>query len=73
MRHVIMAVLIAACGPAFAYAQTPAPVGVDLVRLTDGKSAQVHNRALTVATEDGRAVARVDARSVTVGSRSTIT
>ncbi len=63
MRHVIMAVLIAACSPAFAHAQTSAPVAVDLGRLTDGKSAQVHNRALSVATEEGRAVARVDARS----------
>jgi hypothetical protein len=34
----------------------------DLARLTDGKSAQVNNRALTVTTENGRAVARLDAR-----------
>ena len=36
---------------------------MDLGRLTDGKSAQVYNRALTVATEDGRTVARLDARA----------
>ena len=32
-------------------------------RLADGKGAQVFNRALAVATEDGRAVARLDARA----------
>jgi hypothetical protein len=43
-------------------AQPPKTVTPDLARLTDGKSAQVFNRALTVATEGGRTVARLDAR-----------
>jgi hypothetical protein len=43
-------------------AQAPRPVTPDLSRLNDGKSAQVFNRALTVATESGRTVVRLDAR-----------
>ncbi len=44
-------------------AQTPEPVTPDLARLSDGKSAQVFNRALAVATEGGRTVVRLDARA----------
>jgi glyoxylase-like metal-dependent hydrolase (beta-lactamase superfamily II) len=43
-------------------AQPPNTVTPDLARLTDGKSGQIFNRALTVAIEAGRAVARLDAR-----------
>ena len=35
----------------------------NLAGLSDGKSAQVYNRSLTVTREDGRAVARLDARA----------
>jgi glyoxylase-like metal-dependent hydrolase (beta-lactamase superfamily II) len=44
-------------------AQTPAPVTPDLARLSDGEGGKVFNRALAVATEDGRAVLRLDARA----------
>jgi glyoxylase-like metal-dependent hydrolase (beta-lactamase superfamily II) len=43
-------------------AQAPEAVTPDLARLSDGKTAQVFNRALAVATEGGRTVARLDAR-----------
>jgi len=49
--------------PAAVFAQPPNTIILDLARLTDGKYAQVFNRALTVATEDGRTVARLDARA----------
>ena len=44
-------------------AQRPSTVTPDLARLTDGRSGQIFNRALTVAIEEGRAVARLDARA----------
>jgi glyoxylase-like metal-dependent hydrolase (beta-lactamase superfamily II) len=44
-------------------AQAPEPATPDLARLSDGKGAQVFNRALAVAPEGGRAVARLDARA----------
>jgi glyoxylase-like metal-dependent hydrolase (beta-lactamase superfamily II) len=59
-RLVVLVAVLGGTGEAAA--QVPKPVTPDLARLTDGKSAQVFNRALTVATEDGRPVARVDAR-----------
>jgi len=59
-RLVLAAALLGGAGTV--RAQAPKPVTPDLARLADGKSAQVFNRALTVATESGRAVARLDAR-----------
>lgn len=44
-------------------AQVPRPLEPDLAQLVDGKSAQLFNRTVTVAREDGRAVARLDARA----------
>lgn len=44
-------------------AQAPQVSSPDFAKLSDGRSAQVYNRALTVSTEGGRAVARFDARS----------
>jgi len=44
-------------------AQRPSTVTPDLARLTDGRSGQIFNRALTVAIEEGRAVARLEARA----------
>jgi glyoxylase-like metal-dependent hydrolase (beta-lactamase superfamily II) len=49
--------------PAAVFAQPPNTIIPDLARLTDGKYAQVFNRALTVATEEGRTLARLDART----------
>jgi glyoxylase-like metal-dependent hydrolase (beta-lactamase superfamily II) len=43
-------------------AQVAKRVDVDMASLGDGKSAQLVNRALTVTREDGRVVARLDAR-----------
>jgi glyoxylase-like metal-dependent hydrolase (beta-lactamase superfamily II) len=59
-RLVVLAAVLG--GSAETVAQVPKPVTPDLARLTDGKGAQAFNRVLTVATEDGRPVARVDAR-----------
>ena len=49
--------------PAAVLAQAQQSVAPDLGQLADGKGAQVFNRALTVATEGGRNVARLDARA----------
>jgi len=49
--------------PAAVLAQAQQTVAPDLGQLADGKDAQVFNRALTVAAEGGRAVARLDARA----------
>ena len=49
--------------PADSRAQAPNPITPDLARLTDGRGGQVFNRALTVAAEGGRTVARLDART----------
>jgi glyoxylase-like metal-dependent hydrolase (beta-lactamase superfamily II) len=49
--------------PAAVLAQAPNPITPDLARLTDGRSGQVFNRALTAASEEGRTVARLDART----------
>lgn len=43
-------------------AQVPPPIAPDLGALVNGHGAQVFNRTLTAGTEDGRAVARLDAR-----------
>ena len=61
------AVLAAGVALAFAatvgHAQTLAATTPDFARLADGKGALVFNRALTVATDRGRTVARLDARA----------
>jgi glyoxylase-like metal-dependent hydrolase (beta-lactamase superfamily II) len=61
-RLVVAAVVLGAC-PAGAFEQAQRTITPDLLHVHDGKGAQVFNRALTVATEDGRAVARLDARA----------
>ena len=61
-RLVVAAVVLGAC-PAGAFEQAQRSITPDLLHVHDGKGAQVFNRALTVATEDGRAVARLDARA----------
>ena len=63
MKHALAAALVLAGGSVLLSAQVPAPMTPDLARLGDGKSAQVYNRALTVTKEDGRTVARLDARA----------
>lgn len=54
----MLSALLAAPG----FAQVPPPLAPDLGTLADGHGAQVFNRALAAGTEDGRAVARLDAR-----------
>jgi glyoxylase-like metal-dependent hydrolase (beta-lactamase superfamily II) len=63
VKHALAAALVLAGGPVLLSAQVPGPITPDLARLGDGKSAQVYNRALTVTKEDGRTVARLDARA----------
>jgi glyoxylase-like metal-dependent hydrolase (beta-lactamase superfamily II) len=58
----IVAALILCSSVVSVLAQTPKAVVPDFGSLADGKGAQVFNRTLTVAKEDGRTVARVDAR-----------
>jgi hypothetical protein len=55
--------LVLGWGSGTALAQLPKPSAPDFARLADGKSAQVFNRTLTVATEGGRTVAVLDARA----------
>jgi hypothetical protein len=62
MGGLVLVAVVLASSAGGGLAQAPTPVAPDLARLTDGKSAQVVNRALTVATESGRTVARLDAR-----------
>ena len=60
-RPVLTAVVISlTLSPALA--QIPKPIEVDLARLADGRDARVFNRALAAGREDGRTVARLDAR-----------
>jgi glyoxylase-like metal-dependent hydrolase (beta-lactamase superfamily II) len=61
-RLVVAAAVLGAC-PAGAFEQAQRAITPDLLHVHDGKGAQVFNRALTVATEDNRAVARLDARA----------
>ena len=49
--------------PAAVLAQAQQTITPDLARLADGRGAQIFNRARTVAVEEGRAVARLDARA----------
>lgn len=54
---IVLSLLLAALG----FAQIPPPIAPDLGHLADGRGAKVFNRTLTAGTEDGRAVARLDA------------
>jgi hypothetical protein len=45
------------------FGQAARAIEPDLARLANGQGAQVYNRALTAGREEGRAVARLDARS----------
>jgi hypothetical protein len=58
----VLAAAVLGPGVGRVQAQAPGPVTPDLSRLSDGKSAQVFNRALAVATEGGRTVVSLDAR-----------
>ena len=65
MRKTVRLALVAAAlggSAGSGLAQAPQTLTPDLARLTDGRSAQVFNRTLTVATEGDRTVARLDAR-----------
>jgi hypothetical protein len=59
----LLAAAVLGWSPATGLAQAPKSITPDLARLTDGKYAQVFNRALTVASEEGRTLARLDART----------
>jgi len=61
--RMVLAAAVLGWSPDTFLAQAPTLLTPDLARLTDGKSAQVFNRALTVATEDRRTVARLDGRA----------
>jgi glyoxylase-like metal-dependent hydrolase (beta-lactamase superfamily II) len=61
--RMVLAAAVLGWSPDAGLAQAPILLTPDLARLTDGKYAQVFNRAFTVATEDGRKVARLDARA----------
>lgn len=63
MGRLILAAVVLGGSADSGLAQAPEPVTPDLARLSDGKSAQVFNRALAVATEGGRTVVRLDARA----------
>jgi len=63
MMTTILAIVVAGWSSTAGLAQVPKPVQPDLARLADGKGVQLFNRALTVAREDGRTVARLDARA----------
>lgn len=62
VTRVITAGLLLIAVSATGRAQVPEALAPDFSRLTDGRSAQVFNRTLTVAAEEGRTVARLDAR-----------
>jgi glyoxylase-like metal-dependent hydrolase (beta-lactamase superfamily II) len=61
-RPTLVAVALAVASVAGS-AQAPPPITPDLTRLSGGKGAQAFNRALTVAAEGSRMVARLDARA----------
>jgi len=63
MGRLILAAAVLGWCPAAVLAQAPNTITPDLRRLTDGQSGQVFNRAVTVASEDGRTVARFNARA----------
>jgi len=63
IRTMVLTMVAVAWGSAAGLAQVPKPVEPDLARLADGKGVQLFNRALTVAREGERIVARLDARA----------
>jgi glyoxylase-like metal-dependent hydrolase (beta-lactamase superfamily II) len=63
IARLTLAAAILLWSPADSRAQTPNTITPDLARLADGKGAQIFNRSLVVAGEDGRTVARLDART----------
>ncbi len=62
IHRILPAACALVCVAAAAPAQVGPPVTPDLAALAAGKGAQVHNRTLTAAAEDGRTVARLNAR-----------
>ncbi|MDO8834914.1 MAG: ankyrin repeat domain-containing protein [Vicinamibacterales bacterium] len=63
LRTLALGTALVACCSMSGAAQALTPAAVDFVRLADGAGAQAFNRAFTVGTEDGRVVARLDART----------
>jgi len=63
IARLTLAAAILTYGQADSLAQAPNPITLDLARLTEGKGGQIFNRALTVTSEGGRTVARLDARA----------
>ena len=59
---VLSAVALLGGRPGFGAAQVLKPVEVDMATLSDARNVRLFNRALTVGREDGRVVARLDAR-----------
>ena len=60
---VLSAVALMGGRPGFGAAQVLKPVEVDMATLSDARNVRLFNRALTVSREDGRVVARLDARA----------
>jgi glyoxylase-like metal-dependent hydrolase (beta-lactamase superfamily II) len=56
------AIALAGGGSGIGWAQIPKPIEVDLAGLNDARNVRLFNRAVTVIREDGRVVARLDAR-----------
>jgi glyoxylase-like metal-dependent hydrolase (beta-lactamase superfamily II) len=67
--RMVLAAAVLGWSPDAGLAQTPKSIAPDFTRLADEKVAQVFSRALTVAAEDGRAVARLDSRAGDGGAR----
>ena len=63
IARLTLAAAILTYGQADSLAQAPNPITPDLARLTQGKGGRVFNRALAVVSEEGRTVARLDART----------
>jgi glyoxylase-like metal-dependent hydrolase (beta-lactamase superfamily II) len=61
--RLVLAAAVLALSPATLFAQMRETTTPDLATLADGKGARVFNRALTVAGEGDRTVARLDARA----------
>lgn len=61
-RRLVLSAVAVIWYPAAVFAQAPQAIIPDFARLAEGKGAQVVNRALTVGTEAGRTVVRLDAR-----------
>lgn len=61
-RAAVLTAWLGLC-PGFEWAQILKPVEVDLAALTEARNVRLFNRKLTAAREDGRVVARLDARA----------